>query len=496
MEPCRADSECGVYGERDAERAGSRLRAGGTTSTSPFSFLLTSPSNRLSYNVSVSAITAATAKSATPTTLGPSRFAVTELSLALAVEHLAHTVLLRKELRNRSKPGERKIDLIEQKLDRLGNLVEASSFQVSKLDSKPRDTERPPICTASSSQTPATKPITQLYLPKAGTYVNGPTEQEESLKGQSSLSAHSSFALDFLHNAVGTEQGNGADSEFRTLLDIISPIVDAFTTHPVRPLPLFPNARLEQRTEVQDSGMPPIQTAVALLRLAENDNNVDLEWTSQFFKKFLPSQSLSDLCLKIYFCEDYTPAEFIIIYVALYFLGSCISNANKFHGHLTKQDYEVLMSTCQMNLETALSNLSLFMDPSYEMLLALTLSAIYALDSSRNSLASVIVRAASHATRVLEYHSQNVGMDASGELNTKGLLFWIIYFLEKMLSLRTGRTSSIVDTEITLPLPQASPSLQFDFMDSIRSSIKVAGLAGRVYTELYSREALSLPAVV
>lgn len=37
-----------------------------------------------------------------------------------------------------------------------------------------------------------------------------------------------------------------------------------------------------------------------------------------FLGKLLPSPSLSDLCLKVYFSQDYSDAEFIIINIALY----------------------------------------------------------------------------------------------------------------------------------------------------------------------------------
>jgi hypothetical protein len=89
-----------------------------------------------------------------------------------------------------------------------------------------------------------------------------------------------------------------------------------------------------------------------------------------------------------------------------------------------------------------------------------------------------------------------VGTDAAGELNNIGLLFWIIYFLEKMLSLRNGRSSTVVDAEITLSLPRPGPSYDPNMMGCARNSIKIGGLAGRIYTELYCAESLSLPAVI
>ncbi|KAL2834815.1 hypothetical protein BJY01DRAFT_223918 [Aspergillus pseudoustus] len=390
---------------------------------------------------------------------------------------------------------ERKIDLIEERLDRLGDFVEKLTTQLSTSNSGPSVPEGLPVALSTPSQVTIGGPVVEPHLVKVEPGPECGTNRVEVLKGQSSLSAHSSFAVDFLQKAVGTEQGNASESEFRALLDTLSPIVGAFTSQPVRPTPLFPFARSGLNGNSQGIEMPPIQTAVALLRLAEGEGNIDLQWTSHFFTRFLPSQTLSDLCLKIYFSQDYSIAELILTNVALYFFGGCIQTNNHSPGNMDA-NYETLMSTCRANIETSLSQLSLYTEPNYEMILALTLCALYALDSPRNSLACALVRVASHTARTLEYHTRSVGTEASGEVNNKGHLFWIVYYLEKMLSLRNGQSSTMVDAEITLPLPGDGPSYPPHFMSCMRNSLKIAGLAGRIYSELYSADSLSLPVAV
>jgi hypothetical protein len=131
------------------------------------------------------------------------------------------------------------------------------------------------------------------------------------------------------------------------------------------------------------------------------EENLDLQWTSQFLAYFLPSRNLSDLCLKIYFSQTYSNAEFIILNIALYctfhlqkltklthvqVLGGCIQPDCQSSGHCMDKEYRTLMSTCQCNLETALSQLSLYTDPSYEMTLALTLGVRPSSSSIRHML--------------------------------------------------------------------------------------------------------------
>ncbi|KAJ0415257.1 hypothetical protein BJY00DRAFT_327169 [Aspergillus carlsbadensis] len=334
---------------------------------------------------------------------------------------------------------ERKIDLIERKLDRLGDLVERLTSQLSSSNPETPLPKCPSVPTPTSSEVSNIQSAVQT-LPQNSSHGRAyPTRKRGLSKGHSSLSAHSSFAVDFLHNAVGSEEGNDSQIEFRALLDTISPIVDAFTSQPNQPAPLFPFARPEPSTGVLDSEMPPIATAVALLRLSEGEDNLDLQWTSQFLKLFLPSRNLSDLCLKIYFSQTYSNAEYIILNIALYFLADCIQPGGQPAGHSIINNYRTLMSTCQSNVETALSQLSLYTEPSYEMTLALTLG---------------------------------------------------------MLSLRNGRPSTIVDAEITLPLPHPGSSYDPNLMSCARNSVRVAGLAGRIYTELYCAESLSLTAAI
>lgn len=61
-------------------------------------------------------------------------------------------------------------------------------------------------------------------------------------------------------------------------------------------------------------------------------------------------------------------------------------------------------------------------------------------------------------------------------------LFWLVYNLDKGLSLRFGRSSNIRDRDITLP---------FD-PNALRRT-RQARIQGQVYDELYSPEALSRP---
>ena len=109
----------------------------------------------------------------------------------------------------------------------------------------------------------------------------------------------------------------------------------------------------------------------------------------------------------------------------------------------------------------------------------------------------MLVSAASQSSHYLGLHTRAGCMDALLPAPTqRQLLFWMVYFLEKTLCLRLGRSSTIPDCDITAPWPgdlQVSRSYALDYF---HQQVKLASLAGRIYQQLYSGNALQLPAEV
>ena len=144
-------------------------------------------------------------------------------------------------------------------------------------------------------------------------------------------------------------------------------------------------------------------------------------------------------------------------------------------------------------MKAALSEIPLVFKPSYEMALALVLGVIYAVDISKPALAWIYVSTARQTSCSLGFHTRPKGADATGVMNKMGMLFWVIYYFEKTLSLRLGRCSAIPDAEITVPFPTSSTTVDDPRMDYYHQMVRYASLAGRTYEKLYSANALSLP---
>lgn len=79
------------------------------------------------------------------------------------------------------------------------------------------------------------------------------------------------------------------------------------------------------------------------------------------------------------------------------------------------------------------------------------------------------------------------------EIEHKLLLFWSVYYLDKSLSLRLGRSSSIQDWDINVPdlithAPDGPMGYHFYHLWS-----RTARVQGQIYEHLYSPECMTQP---
>lgn len=272
-----------------------------------------------------------------------------------------------------------------------------------------------------------------------GSQITGPEDEasQVEVEGSSSLAAHSNFAADFLKRAVNWNESDESSGGARGLLDTLRQIVGT-----IEQQHRLPDSRLPARTIAplparQDRDLPPFEVAVGVIRKARStklpifqpsfvsahvpgpllllqkrereeektryecqvalcvtililrslaENNVVFE----YFDKLLPSTSLAELCMNVYFSIDYDESEFIIVNSMLYcacssaswgldcFLTVCTAlfeesdDSNSHQGEDVGQLREY-RSCCALNIEKALAALSLFVNRSHTMALALVL---------------------------------------------------------------------------------------------------------------------------
>lgn len=70
------------------------------------------------------------------------------------------------------------------------------------------------------------------------------------------------------------------------------------------------------------------------------------------------------------------------------------------------------------------------------------------------------------------------------------MLFWMVYLMDKMISLRLGHASAIQDFEIALPKPQPSEIFSESTIYLMNFWIDLARVQGQISEQLYSPAAL------
>ncbi|KAL4926787.1 uncharacterized protein BDV17DRAFT_268560, partial [Aspergillus undulatus] len=390
---------------------------------------------------------------------------------------------------------EKKLDHLAEELSRVATLVEA--LHESSSDSlRPTDAATPSqllAATASASNSQnryLTRSLHTTLKDKASLDRNRNYNRESAvvIEGQSSLTAHSALGVDFMQNVADSSPSTAGSFQVNKLLNNLRNIVSLLKPQCLSHDQLFPLAQEPFPGNCQGSMMPPIQAAFAVISNAQDES----DFTYLCISKLLSPRSLSDLCMKLYCSSECSDAERIIVNAALYFLATDPNTFNNDSDGCGERGN--LQQMCRKNLEIVLSRISLYLQGDYDMILALVLGALYALDLSKTYLAWTLVNAASQCSYSLGFHSKpdNTEGFLNGPSQTE-LLFWTVYYPEKTLCLRLGRSSTIADCDISIsPLerPQGSSSYHLDYL---KVQLKLASVAARIYERLYSARAFKIP---
>lgn len=98
-----------------------------------------------------------------------------------------------------------------------------------------------------------------------------------------------------------------------------------------------------------------------------------------------------------------------------------------------------------------------------------------------------------HAQALGLHNNASMAGDAVEERHRKTRLFWHIYSLERVVSLRLQHPSTIRDDYITVPKPEAQPSASVAFRQSLLDSVNAARIYGLLFDNIYNPRALAEP---
>ncbi|CAM1508091.1 Fc.00g049390.m01.CDS01 [Cosmosporella sp. VM-42] len=371
--------------------------------------------------------------------------------------------------------SERKIDLIDKRLQGVTQLLEDLRMN----------------CSPPSSQPP--KDVPSINAPRSSgistPFGNAmPSDSDSPLvEGNSSLAAHSVFANEFLQNAVRTGSLQDSSLEMRETLDSLHHIVDTLRRQSGASEMSYPHANPVQRTPLQGIELPPIEKSVSIIRAGKKNSFDGASWLYYY----IPSHRFPEICMGVYFSDDYSESDFIMVNAGLHYLFW--DRATRVEG---KEKEECLKWTnmCQTNLETALASLPLHLPATADMIVALVFGAFHAIELSKPSLSWILVSKASELCQTLGYHRiSSMKKDDREELEYKQLLFWSVYYLDKSLSLRLGRASTIPDWDITVPDPVSDTPSNSLLAPHFYIWCVTARCQGKIYEQLYSPESITQP---
>ncbi|PKY03827.1 fungal-specific transcription factor domain protein [Aspergillus campestris IBT 28561] len=374
---------------------------------------------------------------------------------------------------------ERKIDLIEKRLGNIEQILHELKAGASTTTTEP-----------CFQPTPTSN---QMSPSAAGPVSNATTtlrqhEMVPAFEGNSSLSAHSAYASEFLESAVSRSALQMSTPKIGAALATLKKMVNMQDNQVPSSLreARFPSQKVGSSPELRELAMPPSQVVLSILRrLKEHPSS-----TINGLCPFVSSERLVEACREVYFAtEDYSQSTFIVVNGCLYYL---FEEFTYYGGEPEMMDaYSKYSQICRTNLEIALARMSLLMPVRDESIEALALGAIYAIEISKPSFAFTLSSTASRLCQALGYHrSSSMEHDTKSIKEKKIRLFWSVYCLDKPLALRLGRASTFQDYDISLPWTIELEGIAEPWGRVYQLWIKLARIQGQIYEQLYSPAAL------
>ncbi|KAJ6188326.1 hypothetical protein N7519_003234 [Penicillium mononematosum] len=320
-----------------------------------------------------------------------------------------------------------------------------------------------------------------------------PLKEVKEVEGiESTLFSHAIFATRYLQTVVENDPYSNVAAEMTSALDALRSMVSAQNqqNETLEGSPPFSKA-LPPELSLRGLPIPSMDRILACLRIAYERSPNEVYWPFEF-------GSLGDFTgyvIKACSPGPVTDTELIIVHYGLYCLFTECSRAVE--DEIVKQEYEAQATICKESLETILSNLSFHIPTNIDSVGAMYMAAIYCLQCGKPFAAWAFISRASLMSQALGMHSSYVMATEPAEKAQQNLrLFWALYVIEKAVSLRLGRCSTIRDHDITVPRLLLDRKMSSLLYNRLPDWIDLANLYGRVYDNIYSPNALAQPVSV
>ncbi|KAF7529807.1 hypothetical protein PCG10_006138 [Penicillium crustosum] len=306
---------------------------------------------------------------------------------------------------------------------------------------------------------------------------------------ESTLLAHVIFATRFLQTVVANDPYSKVAAEMTSVLDALRSTVNVQKqqNETLEDSPPFSKA-LPPGLSFRDLPIPSMDRILACLRIAHERSSNEVYWPFEFGSLGDFTQYVIKACSP----GPVTDTELIIAHYGLELLFTECSSVTG--DDAVKHEYEAQALICSDSLETILSNLPFHITTNIVSVCAMYMATIYSLRHGKPFAAWSFISRASLMAQALGLHSKLAMTTEPAEEGQRGIrLFWALYVLEKAVSLRLGRPSTIRDHDITVPRLPLDRKMTSLLHNRLPDWIEVASLYGRVYDNIYSPNALVQP---
>lgn len=377
---------------------------------------------------------------------------------------------------------ERKIELVGQRLADIEKTLSNLTHLTISLGSSGTLGRMSMTATAPSHASTGMESSTAYVTPSVD------EETDETFEGNSSMTAHTVFASDFMEQAVTSPLFNEKLShDMKKALASLRQMVHLQSRRQAVHESIFVHQKPIFEGGLNQLPLPPTDIVLRVLRETKNAPSE----TFMRYCVFITIRGFVDYCQRVFFAtEEYSPTAFVIVNAGLYFLFQ--ERSLLADGSVNKA-YRDLQNLCRDNLETALANLPLLLPPKRETVEALLLGVLYSIDISKFTIAWQLNSAAASMCQALGWHRIQL-TETEDTDDTRLASFWFCYMQDKSLALRFGRTSVIRDLEITAPRCFGNMTDLSESWKHITALwIQTGSILGDMYDHLYSPEALARP---
>ncbi|KEQ66412.1 uncharacterized protein M437DRAFT_33805, partial [Aureobasidium melanogenum CBS 110374] len=362
---------------------------------------------------------------------------------------------------------ERKIDLMEERLHSIESLLTETNKMLHALMNK-QQLQVPVDLTLSTS----------VGLPTNS--VDEDNDQSTSFVGETLLLAHSRKARHDVERLLQSSPLLRNNPEVKSALDVLH---SAMLHPPTTGSNLLHATSSIESTSLTPEYLPPYRTILGVIHEAQASDSIFFLIWSPFFTPSEFLQLFDQLYKSLDTCSIATKT---IVCGALHYMLCEHLTMRKIHKNSSHWWYSKRFLEF---FEHCLRSYDMLSLPSTENILALVFGAGHAIQKGDHASARLTVSMAYAMTQALGWHRMS---DQSLEqTQAQRILFWILYYFDKCLSLRLGRSAVLQDDDITMDYPREP--LQSNFRGWylwFRTMIEIASVHGLIYEQLYSPGAL------